>query len=380
MDGYARVVDCIKEWPEGRAVLCAYSTPRSLASRSKKVQDEYTDSRCGTSSSGVLAVDIEHGEVLWDAGFLKVDDKTLYMNIVGVGDKDSSSIRQIAICLTDGGGVWGVDIDVKGAPERNVHFLGNIAAMFLNGQSRITSYIEKVRNDIVVSKNHGTDNVVSLEEEERYDSGGVEKNTNEPEFISESGYRGPREGYTFWTNERGENGYYRNDVMKKILEKDLNASKIRDDASEERSLSVEKKECLDSESGPVCSYRRFIRCFEYLDKLKQFVIASVGSEDGTIYTGRLDMIESSASLLTVEAEVKRDVAAHESGVLVFASTTDQKVVASGSYDQKIKIWDTSHWNCLKTLSGHGGGIKNLLFTPDDRIMISTSSDNTIRVR
>jgi WD40 repeat protein len=328
----------------------------------------------------VLAVDIEHGEVLWDAGFLKVDDKTLYMNILGVGERDSSSIRQIVVCVTDGGGVWGVDVDVKEAHERNVYFLGSIAAMFLNGQSRITSYIEKARNDVVISENQIKDNVAPLEEEVSYDSVGMEKSNDEPEFVSECGYRGPREGYTFWTNDRGENGYYRNDVMQKILEKDLNASKIRDDASENCSSPIEKKECLDSESGSVCSYRKFIRCFEYLDRLKQFVISSVGSEDGTIYTGRLDMMESSASLLTVEAEVKRDVDAHESGVLVFASTTDQKVVASGSYDQKIKIWDTSQWNCLKILSGHGGGIKNLLFTPDDSTMISTSSDNTIRVR
>jgi len=331
----------------------------------------------------VLAVDIEHGEVLWDAGFLNVHEKTLYMNIVGLGEKDSSCERQIAVCVTDSGGVWG--IDVKGPRERSVHVLGNLAEGFLNGQSRITSYIETVRNGLGIAKSQIEGNGFSREGKIQSESGSAEKSNNGPEFISESGYRGPREGYTFWTNERGEKGYYRNDVMQKILEKDFNAAKLCDGGSEGCSCSSvkEKNKCLDSaksESGPMCSYGRFIRCFEYLDRLKQFVIASVGSQDGTIYIGRLDLIESSAGLLTVEAEVKRDVHGHESGVLVFASNTDQKVVASGSYDHKIRIWDTSQWNCLKVLSGHGGGIKNLLFTPDDSTMISTASDNTIRVR
>ena len=53
------------------------------------------------------------------------------------------------------------------------------------------------------------------------------------------------------------------------------------------------------------------------------------------------------------------------------------ILATGSYDAKIKIWDLETGEVLRTLHGHEKGIRCLQF--DDTKLISGSLDNTIRI-
>ncbi|KAG0647754.1 Sulfur metabolite repression control B [Hyphodiscus hymeniophilus] len=66
---------------------------------------------------------------------------------------------------------------------------------------------------------------------------------------------------------------------------------------------------------------------------------------------------------------------HHNGVMCLQF--DENILATGSYDNSIKIWDIETGECLRTLTGHTLGIRALQF--DDTKLISGSLDKTLRV-
>ncbi|KAI9657298.1 MAG: hypothetical protein M1821_002978 [Bathelium mastoideum] len=66
---------------------------------------------------------------------------------------------------------------------------------------------------------------------------------------------------------------------------------------------------------------------------------------------------------------------HSNGVMCLQF--DDNILATGSYDATIKIWDIESGQEIRTLSGHTSGIRCLQF--DDSKLISGSIDNTIKV-
>jgi WD40 repeat protein/predicted transcriptional regulator len=54
------------------------------------------------------------------------------------------------------------------------------------------------------------------------------------------------------------------------------------------------------------------------------------------------------------------------------------ILASGSYDQTVKLWDTNTGECLKTLQGLGGAVWSVAFSPDGQIL-ATGSDRIVKL-
>ncbi|MEG4871451.1 nSTAND1 domain-containing NTPase, partial [Microcoleus sp. F10-B6] len=58
---------------------------------------------------------------------------------------------------------------------------------------------------------------------------------------------------------------------------------------------------------------------------------------------------------------------------------DGKTLASGSYDNTIKLWDVATGKQNTTLKGHTGGVMSVSFSPDGKTLASASNDNTIKL-
>jgi len=70
---------------------------------------------------------------------------------------------------------------------------------------------------------------------------------------------------------------------------------------------------------------------------------------------------------------------HKDALYSVAVSPDGKTLATGSYDQKIKLWNIETGAEIKTLSGHNGCVFDLAFRPDGTLLASASADRTVKL-
>ncbi|KAI9807904.1 MAG: hypothetical protein M1825_005210 [Sarcosagium campestre] len=94
-----------------------------------------------------------------------------------------------------------------------------------------------------------------------------------------------------------------------------------------------------------------------------------GSVDETV---KLWDARSGAVLQTLEGHAGRVRS-------VAFSPPDGKTLASASNDETVKLWDTGSGAVLQTLEGHTRSIWSVAFSPDGKILASASADETIKL-
>jgi WD40 repeat protein/predicted Ser/Thr protein kinase len=74
------------------------------------------------------------------------------------------------------------------------------------------------------------------------------------------------------------------------------------------------------------------------------------------------------------------IAAHKLWINALALTPDGNILASGSSDRSIRLWDFERGSRILTIApAHSGAVQALAISPDGRLLASGSEDNTIRI-
>ena len=70
--------------------------------------------------------------------------------------------------------------------------------------------------------------------------------------------------------------------------------------------------------------------------------------------------------------------AHKNWINTIAFSPNGRYIASGGWDNNVKIWDAQTGKCVKTFKGHNSAILDVVFSKDGKTLISSSKDETIK--
>ncbi|KAH8659477.1 hypothetical protein BGZ61DRAFT_523576 [Ilyonectria robusta] len=70
---------------------------------------------------------------------------------------------------------------------------------------------------------------------------------------------------------------------------------------------------------------------------------------------------------------------HDNSVMSMAFSADGQRLASGSWDNTVKVWDAATGACVQTLEGHDHWVMSVAFSADGQRLASGSHDNTVKV-
>ena len=93
-----------------------------------------------------------------------------------------------------------------------------------------------------------------------------------------------------------------------------------------------------------------------------------GSSDKTV---RLWDVQTGALLRTLEGPTAE--------VWSVAFSPDGHLLASGSWDKTVRLWEVATGTLVRTLEGHTGQVNIVAFSPDGHLLASGSWDGTIRL-
>jgi WD40 repeat protein len=87
-------------------------------------------------------------------------------------------------------------------------------------------------------------------------------------------------------------------------------------------------------------------------------------------------LSSYAQTLKLETVIQKG---HSASVKAVAVSPDGKILATGSRDKSVKLWDQQSGMEIRSLIGHDHTVNGLAFSPDGKLLATSSADGTARV-
>jgi WD40 repeat protein len=75
----------------------------------------------------------------------------------------------------------------------------------------------------------------------------------------------------------------------------------------------------------------------------------------------------------------KTIQGHREKISGLCFSSDGTLLATGGYDQKVKLWDTSSGQCAKTLQGQVSWLRSVVFSPNGKILASSGIENFARL-
>lgn len=75
----------------------------------------------------------------------------------------------------------------------------------------------------------------------------------------------------------------------------------------------------------------------------------------------------------------RSWTAHANAITALAFSSDGNLLASGSFDRTVRLWDPDSGTELQKLTGHRDNVRAIAFAPGGRLLASAGADGTIRL-
>ncbi len=82
---------------------------------------------------------------------------------------------------------------------------------------------------------------------------------------------------------------------------------------------------------------------------------------------------------TSDGSLIRTIQGHRDAIYAAELSPDGKLLATGSYDQKVKLWNVETGAEVRTLHGHNDAVYDVAFHPNAQILASASGDRTVKL-